>query len=145
MKLHVVTHTNSQPHQCELCGRRFNLVTNLKRHMLVHTGEKPYQCNFCGQRFTQKGTVKIHQTSTNCKELNKLKVNNKGAKKEVFECETCGKKFKLFYWLKIHQQKHLCDNTAACDVCGRLKFLQVHIYFSLNRNLFTGTFPTKEI
>lgn len=47
--LHMRTHTNEKPYECNICQSRFSLNCNLKRHMMIHTGEKPYKCDVCGK------------------------------------------------------------------------------------------------
>ncbi|KDQ17596.1 hypothetical protein BOTBODRAFT_143961 [Botryobasidium botryosum FD-172 SS1] len=32
LKQHILTHTGERPHQCDLCGRRFSIPSNLRRH-----------------------------------------------------------------------------------------------------------------
>lgn len=41
---HQITHSKEKPHQCEICGKSFSLVKNMRRHMLMH--------NFTAKRHT---------------------------------------------------------------------------------------------
>ncbi|KAI9252649.1 hypothetical protein BY458DRAFT_522626 [Sporodiniella umbellata] len=54
-------------YKCKTCSKLFSRPSALKTHTYIHTGEKPYQCNRagCGRRFSVisnlRRHVKIHQ------------------------------------------------------------------------------------
>ncbi|VVD01907.1 unnamed protein product, partial [Leptidea sinapis] len=39
--------TGKKLYSCEICGKSFNVNSNLKRHTYIHKSEKPYSCNIC--------------------------------------------------------------------------------------------------
>ena len=47
-------------HACNICGREFNRLDNLRKHELIHTGQKPYSCPHCPYRAVLKGNVTKH-------------------------------------------------------------------------------------
>ncbi|KAJ1305311.1 hypothetical protein OPQ81_000333 [Rhizoctonia solani] len=49
-------------YECQYCGKRFNRPSSLKIHVNTHTGEKPYQCTFpsCGRRFSVMSNMRRH-------------------------------------------------------------------------------------
>lgn len=61
---------------CQLCGRNFDRVSNLKRHMLLHSGIKPFKCLYCNYHATQKANVVQHLASRHRNEMRALLHNN---------------------------------------------------------------------
>lgn len=46
--------------ECEICGKTFTEIGNIKRHVLVHTGEMPFACEICNKKFRLKQNLKRH-------------------------------------------------------------------------------------
>lgn len=47
-------------HSCQVCGRVFGQMEDLRRHVRTHTGEKPYVCPCCPYRAAVKSSVLRH-------------------------------------------------------------------------------------
>lgn len=57
------THTNkfhTQKTLCEICMKRFNCKSSLKRHMISHTGESNYVCSVCQKAYRHQKSLKDH-------------------------------------------------------------------------------------
>jgi len=52
--------TREKRHCCQLCTKRFDRPSTLKKHMLVHTGEKAWACEICGRRFSVSSNLNRH-------------------------------------------------------------------------------------
>ena len=46
---------------CEVCGKIFKKLYNLKVHMTKHTGAKPFSCDLCQKSFVAKRTLIQHR------------------------------------------------------------------------------------
>ncbi|KAG1119034.1 hypothetical protein G6F40_001749 [Rhizopus arrhizus] len=67
--------SNKNQYQCVTCLKLFSRPSALKTHSYTHTGEKPYECSSkgCGRRFSVVSNLrrhlKVHQKSFNSNKL----------------------------------------------------------------------------
>lgn len=52
--------TNSNRHQCSICGKELLSAYTLGNHMRSHTGERPYGCSVCEKFFKTKSNLNEH-------------------------------------------------------------------------------------
>lgn len=108
---HLLSHTDSRPHQCNQCNRRFKLLSHLNRHQLAHAGKKPFACKHCNSYFARRESLQRHYH----------------AKGHSLLCQACGIKFGCKRLLKTHQSEHDKSKPLQCPHCARS--------FILNHNL----------
>lgn len=96
--IHMRTHLNLRPFECEICKKKFNEKIILKNHMLSHSETREFKCELCNKSYKTKYHLQEH-------------VNVKHLKIKNFECEICGKKFGKKFILKVHFKTHCKENS----------------------------------
>ncbi|GAB6018740.1 hypothetical protein CHUAL_000413 [Chamberlinius hualienensis] len=105
MKDHMISHTQIRRFECAICKMKFLKVHHLKAHCLTHSSIRPHKCELCGRAFTLKGNL-IRHLLTHSKE-------------RAFECEICAKRFSQRQTLKTHMVIHADAKPYSCPVCSK--------------------------
>ena len=70
LAIHQRSHTGQQPYECNYCGMKFGVKSNLNRHLKSkheadwsHMGHRSFECNHCGAKFGVKGNLNRHVRS----------------------------------------------------------------------------------
>ncbi|RUS81739.1 hypothetical protein EGW08_010493 [Elysia chlorotica] len=62
-------HSDLMPYQCDICGKRCKVKSNLRVHMRIHSTSKMFPCNYCDQAFNYKASLQGHLRSKHSLEL----------------------------------------------------------------------------
>lgn len=59
----TVSSSSQKKHKCKICERKFTRPSSLQTHMYSHTGEKPFACEVegCGRRFSVVSNLRRHR------------------------------------------------------------------------------------
>ncbi|KAK0613028.1 hypothetical protein B0T17DRAFT_593246 [Bombardia bombarda] len=63
-----VLSSTQKKHKCKVCDKRFTRPSSLQTHMYSHTGEKPFKCDVdsCGRRFSVVSNLRRHKKVHKC-------------------------------------------------------------------------------
>ena len=95
---------------CDVCGKRFKLLSRLVSHYSMHSEERPYPCNVCPKRFRRKSHLTEH-----------LKLHSK---KFSYKCQVCGKGFKQSSGFSIHKKKCYKEKPAVGPVKSKRRVVR---------------------
>lgn len=64
LKRHIkINHLKIKAGKCNICGKEFISIDNLKEHKYIHLGIKPHCCSHCGKEFRNKCMLTRHERS----------------------------------------------------------------------------------
>ena len=66
-----MSHSEEKPIKCELCGKGFKTIDQVKIHMIVHKLDTPEKCPFCGKGFKTPRHLKLHEQRCRLNPANK--------------------------------------------------------------------------
>lgn len=95
-------HNKNQPcekFKCDVCDRRFSLLSNFNVHKRIHKREKPFRCSICGKSFRLAKSLTVHMVLH--------------TETEAFDCAICDRSFNRSGSLKIHMKSHTTAELQA--------------------------------
>ena len=109
---------------CEICGKEFFRLSELRFHMITHTGSGAQEADMLLTKKERKLPKKTGHVCDICGKEFGFRVNLEYHKvvhsdERPFKCSVCSKSFKLKHFLKLHETIHTGSEPFRCSFCGK--------------------------
>jgi len=109
LKLHMKVHSGlGKPYSCEICGKRFAWVDNVKKHIdTIHYGQRVlHPCPECDHKSVSKSALAMH-------------INSVHRRVYAYKCQFCGVGIANLSSLQRHERTHTNEKPFPCPECSR--------------------------
>ncbi|XP_023288634.1 zinc finger protein 271-like [Orussus abietinus] len=113
---HQSIHEGIKPHQCDICGRTFHRLSNMRVHRAKHFGHK---CDHCEEVFERLRQLANHVQQVHGLEPNIRIQPKKQYTSGCFVCRYCGKKLATYKSVLDHEHIHTGEKPYSCHICEK--------------------------
>lgn len=116
LKTHLYRSHRNKVYTCDLCEKKYNIISNLHRHKRnVHSNkkDKTFKCKRCDEKFTNYVDLTSHKSSHE-------------PLKRVYKCKQCDKQYKFYWSLTNHELTKHSGIQYKCPFCTYVTSTKFH-------------------
>ncbi|KAK3731788.1 hypothetical protein RRG08_035452 [Elysia crispata] len=114
MSIHMEIHSDSKPYTCDVCGKGFKQVSQMKNHQVTHVKANSKEvgqywfnakkCDVCDRVFANSKCLKKHKEVVH-------------GNYKPFQCTFCNHTTARKAMMELHMRTHTGEKPFKCDIC----------------------------
>ncbi|RUS88333.1 hypothetical protein EGW08_003904 [Elysia chlorotica] len=114
MSIHMEIHSDTKPYTCDVCGKGFRQVSQMKNHQVTHVKDNSKEvgqywfnakkCDVCDRVFANSKCLKKHKEVVH-------------GNYKPYECTFCSHTTARKAMMELHMRTHTGEKPFKCDIC----------------------------